>query len=57
MNSVQVKQLHKELRGLNDKFGEQIFNLEERQAEFQALMRAEITNKLQIFTGQLEDML
>ena len=50
MNSVQVKQLHKELRGLNDKFGEQIFNLEERQAEFQALMRAEITNKLQIMT-------
>lgn len=34
MSTVQIKQLYKELRTLDDKFGEKFFNLEEKSQEF-----------------------
>lgn len=47
MTQVQVKQLYKEIKQQGDKFGEQVFNLEEKNSEFNRAIADRLTSEIE----------
>eukprot|EP00347_Sterkiella_histriomuscorum_P022376 403330703 len=55
MSQVQIKQLYKELRQTSDKFGEQVFNIEEKAQEFQKTTMGQYQQQVENFNQMIRN--